>query len=66
MEENRLLKTREAADLLAVSERTLWTYTKSGDIPSVRIGNARRYSARALHEWIADQAPAASESQVAQ
>ena len=39
----RLLKPREAADILAISERTLWTLTKQGVIPCVRLGRSVRY-----------------------
>ena len=39
----RLLKPREAAELLAISERTLWTLTKQGVIPCVRLGRSVRY-----------------------
>ena len=39
----RLLKPKEAADSLAISERTLWALTESGDVASVRIGRAVRY-----------------------
>lgn len=47
-----LLTARQAAKVLAVSERTLATYTKSGLLPVVRIGHSVRYSPEALREWI--------------
>jgi predicted site-specific integrase-resolvase len=52
-----LLKPRDAARALAVSERTLWGLVKSGEIPCLRIpgrGKARaiRYDVRDLLGWI--------------
>jgi len=49
----RLLVTaREAAKMLSICEKTLWTLTKNGQIPSVRIGAAVRYDPRDLTRWI--------------
>ena len=54
--ENRLLlKPREAAQSLAVSERTLWDLTNRGNLPCVRIGRAVRYDPADLIAWIAHQ-----------
>jgi excisionase family DNA binding protein len=47
-----LLKPNEAATLLAISPRLLWSLTKSGDLPCVRIGRAVRYDPRDLTAWI--------------
>lgn len=47
-----LLTVREAADVLRVSERTLWTLTHSGELPSVRVGRSVRYDANDLAAWI--------------
>lgn len=53
---DRLLVTvREAAQRLAVSERTLFTLTAAGELPAVRIGRAVRYSVAALEKFIADR-----------
>ena len=38
-----LLRPKEAAKLLAISERTLWTYSQNGTIPYIRIGRNVRY-----------------------
>ncbi|MBS0265430.1 MAG: helix-turn-helix domain-containing protein [Planctomycetes bacterium] len=46
-----LLTSAEAATLLSISERTLWTLTEAGHIPCVRIGNLKRYRREALHAW---------------
>ena len=50
--EPMLLTAREAANRLAISERTLFTLTKAGAIPVVRIGRAVRYDPRDLRTWI--------------
>jgi excisionase family DNA binding protein len=47
-----LLTPRQAAKALAISERTLATYTKSGALPVVRIGACVRYSPDDLRDWI--------------
>ncbi len=40
---NQLLRPREAADWLKVSERTLWSLTQRGRLTAVRIGRSVRY-----------------------
>lgn len=47
-----LLTSRDAARLLAISERTLWGLTKVGKIPVVRIGRSIRYDRHDLTRWI--------------
>ncbi len=49
-----LLSLRQAAELCAVSDRTLWTWATSGISPAfVRIGKGTvRYSRPAYLEWI--------------
>lgn len=47
-----LLRPREAADALAISERKLWELTRCGEVPAVRIGRAVRYDPRDLRRWI--------------
>ena len=47
-----LLTAREAADVLRISERTLWTLTQEGELPSVRVGRSVRYDQGDLAEWI--------------
>ncbi len=47
-----LVNAKTAAKLLCVSERTLWTLTNCGDVPSLRIGRAVRYDRRDLMKWI--------------
>jgi excisionase family DNA binding protein len=47
-----LLTSREAATILNVSARTLWTLTNEGDLPSVRVGHSVRYDPADLRAWI--------------
>jgi excisionase family DNA binding protein len=49
-----LLTAREAAKFLSISEKTLWTRTKRGDIAAVRIGNSVRYNPQELSRYIND------------
>lgn len=52
----RLLKAAAAAKYLGISERTLWTLSSVGRIPTVRFGDGDRKSVRYdvvdLDSWI--------------
>ncbi len=50
----RLIDSREASKMLAVSVATVERLTSSGAIPSIKIGNLRRFSISALKQWIHD------------
>lgn len=54
------LRPREAARMLGVSERFLWHLTKSGSMPSVRMGTGKRrtvrYPLKAIAKWLDDNA----------
>ncbi len=50
----RLIDSREASKMLAVSVATIERLNRSGAIPSIKIGNLRRYSISALKQWIHD------------
>lgn len=50
-----LYTATEAAEALAISPRTLWSWTNNGVIRSVRIGAAVRYTLDELREFIAKQ-----------
>lgn len=50
-----LLTAREAADALAISMRTLYTLTKTGQLAAVRIGRGVRYAKDDLEKFIASQ-----------
>lgn len=47
-----LLTPHEAAAILAVSRRTLWSLTNAGVVPCLRIGRCVRYSIPGLQAWI--------------
>ena len=47
-----LLDEREAARLLGVAPRTLWSLADTGEVPCVRIGRRKLYSVSSLHEFI--------------
>jgi excisionase family DNA binding protein len=49
---DKLLTTKAAASWLSCSERTLFTLTKSGALPCVRIGRAVRYNLADIWAWI--------------
>jgi len=50
-----LLTAQQAAEVLAISPRKLWSMTASGEIPHLRIGRCVRYSVDDLKAWISDQ-----------
>lgn len=50
-----LLKAREAAQRLAISESYLYQLTSSGEVPCVRVGRLVRYSVETLRKWIKDR-----------
>jgi excisionase family DNA binding protein len=57
LEQDRLTVSRaEAARMLGISERLLWTWTKSGLIPHVRIGTRVLYPVEQLRAWLKLQA----------
>jgi predicted site-specific integrase-resolvase len=49
-----LLGPRRAAQALSVSPRTLWTWTKRGDVPCVRCGRLVRYRVIDLERFAAE------------
>jgi excisionase family DNA binding protein len=50
-----LLTVREAAKVLRVCDRTLWTLTQEGGIPAVKVGRSVRYDQADLAKWTAGQ-----------
>jgi excisionase family DNA binding protein len=50
-----LVGVEEAARLLNVCSRTLWTLTQSGNLPHLRIGRRVLYPVEGLRRWIADR-----------
>jgi excisionase family DNA binding protein len=53
--DNLLVRPRDAARMLAISERKLWELTNRNLIRAVRIGRAVRYDVRDLEAFIAAQ-----------
>jgi excisionase family DNA binding protein len=51
-----LVRPSEAAALLAISPRHLWSLAVSGEIPSLKVGRARRYVRSELEAWVAERA----------
>lgn len=50
-----LLRARDAAKLLSISERKLWQLTHDGQVPVVRFGRVVRYDPRDLEQFICAQ-----------
>lgn len=46
------LKLREAAAAIGVSERTVWEWVRSGDLPSLRRGRVVLIPIRELRDWL--------------
>jgi excisionase family DNA binding protein len=57
-----LLTVAEAAALLSISVRTLWTLTENGYVRCVRIGNLKRYRRAALEAWAESEESAPSDA----
>lgn len=53
--ESLLIGELEAARLLNLHPKTLYTLRKRGQIPFVKLDAAVRYSPAALREWITDR-----------
>ena len=50
-----LVDITEAARLLGVSTKTVWSAAKTGHLPSVRFGRRRLFSRASLEKWIEAQ-----------
>ena len=50
--ERLLVKAPQAAEMLAISQRLLWSLTNRGDVPCLRIGRSVRYDVTDLRSWI--------------
>lgn len=50
-----LVNAREAARLLAISERKLWSLTAAAEVPHLRIGRSVKYPLDGLRQWIEAQ-----------
>jgi excisionase family DNA binding protein len=49
--ENQILNTREAAEYLGVSKKTLLKYVRSGELPARRLGRSLRFLRSTLIDW---------------
>lgn len=47
------VNAKDAARILGISPRLLWTYTNCGEIPHLRLGRRLLYPLAALNAWIA-------------
>lgn len=47
---------KDAAALLGISERLLWTWTNAGTIPHARIGSRVLYPVDELRRWLEENA----------
>ena len=50
--ERLALKPKEAADMLGISERTLWSLREAGKIKAKKIGRAVRYAKSELIRFL--------------
>lgn len=50
--EPKFLKIREVAELLNVSNQTVWRLVVTGDLPSIRVGAQYRISNAALETYL--------------
>ncbi len=57
-----LLTAKEVANLLRLSQQTLYKMLNDGDIPAIRVGNQWRFDHEALKAWITQQASIPIES----
>lgn len=49
------LRPREAARVLGISERLLWSLTNRGEIPHLKLGRATLYPVAQLQRWLDDR-----------
>jgi excisionase family DNA binding protein len=59
------VRSREAARLLSVSEKTLYLWTRAGELPCIRVGQGKRnavlYRIVDLETWLARAAQTSSQ-----
>jgi excisionase family DNA binding protein len=48
----KLLTAQEVAERLGVTPAWVWTQTRAGLIPHVRLGRYRRFREEAIDEWL--------------
>lgn len=65
MTERLLLRVEEAAEMLSLGRSKTYALVASGDLPSVRIGKARRIHIDDLRAWIEASRPTQDEHAIA-
>lgn len=55
MVEKLTLSVEEAAEMLGVCTKTLYTMTHRADFPTIKIGRRTRISYEGLREWVRKQ-----------
>ena len=50
-----LYKLDEAAEMLSMSKRKLWSLAISGEVPSFKINNGRFFYLESLENWIKEK-----------
>lgn len=53
-----LVTSRVAASMLSISERSLWSLSKTGQIPRIKLGGKQsgvRYAVEDLRKWVSSQ-----------
>lgn len=56
------LRAKDAASLLGISPRLLWSLTNRGEVPHLRLGRAVLYPVDDLRRWLSEQASRPGES----
>jgi len=49
------LSIKQLADLLQLSERTIYRLASNGEIPGFRVGNSWRFKRSRVEEWMEEQ-----------
>jgi excisionase family DNA binding protein len=52
------LRPKEAAQVLSISERLLWEWTRREEVPHVHIGNVVLYPIDGLKRWLTERSKA--------
>lgn len=61
-DDQMLLTPRDAARLLSLSERTLYSLRRRGELPAVQVGRAVRFDVTDLRAWIDQKKTAGRET----
>lgn len=56
------LRPKDAAKVLGISPRLLWSLTNRGEIPHVRLGRAVLYPVDELRRWLSEQSTQSRQS----